>query len=465
MALPWSSEQRNITTPVTSDVGVSLAEFNGRLYATWKRGDDDNKVWCSSFDGHAWSLQMSVSRIETSAGTSLVYFQGALYAADKGPNHKDILYWTRFDGKSWENDKRMGDYNSTHGPTLVTFRGNLLMLCRLGKHDTIWYGLFDGTSWKRAVQTPFATSARLGAAVIGKGDRQVLVAVWRGVDADERLYYSIFDGSNWTRIQPVPGPTETTSAPALVTFRGRIYVAWRGNDQSIRYMSFDGHIWSPQYRLQGPKAGNCGPSLAVFRNQLVAAWIGEDLSIWWTQTGIRDSRDVHTMVQDMTLNVAPTPEPSHVPLTRERLALETIQRPVSGPPLTHVSSAPAAVASSRDYHHMEPHSRGPPPGNPVYYGPPSATNLGPPPMHPTYAAPHAQARQVPHTSHQVMHANAPPAGAHQRVQTRKESFVSELEHVAIQEAKRDVKSEVKRGIRTGISNISGSLFSSFGGSS
>jgi hypothetical protein len=481
MALPWSSEQHNITTPVTSDVGASLAEFNGRLYATWKASSGENKMCYSSFDGRSWSLQMPMGRFGTSSGASLVFHRGALYAAYKGPNRNEMLYWTRFDGKSWETDKRMGDYTSTAGPTLVTFRDGLSMLCKGSKHDNILHGFFDGSTWKKAFETPFTTSTRPGAAVLGEGDRQILVMVWKGVDVDGRLWYSTFDGVQWAPAQPVPGSTQTVDPPALTTFRGIVYVAWRGNDQSVQYTSFDGYNWSPEYRLRGPKAGNCGPSLGVFRNQLVATWVGEDSSIWWTQTGVGESRDVNTMVQDMTLKETTIPESTPSPLDRT----------ISGPPLSHVASAPAVVTPYGDHHHPPEGARyppegaryppegvryppegaryppqqyyGAPPNNPPYHGPPSMTHSGHQPVHPSYAAPHTQPRQAPHPSHQVTHARPPPPGASAHAHKKKESFISELEHDAKQEAKRDVKAEVKKGIRVGMSTLSGNLFSSFGG--
>lgn len=472
MALPWSSEQHNIITPVTSDVGVSLAEFNGRLYASWRATNGENKMVYSTFDGRSWSLQMPMGRFGTSTGASLAFHRGALYAAYKGPNRNEMLYWTRFDGKKWETDKRMGDYTSTAGPTLVTFHGNLLMLCKGSKHDNILYGLFDGSSWKTTDETPFCTSTRPSAAVIGDGHREILVVVWKGVDVGGQLWYSTFDGSNWAPVQPVPGSAQTIDPPALATFRGVIYVSWRGNDESIRYMSFDGYNWSPENRLHGPKAGNCGPSLAVFRGQLVAAWLGEDSSIWWTRTGVGESRDVNAMVEDMTLKEASYPDSLRIQSPRETPVPNTLERTISGPPLSHVASAPAAVPPYGDFHHPPEGPRyppqqyyGPPPINPHYHGPPPMTHSGPRPVHPSYAAPHAQPRPAPHAPHQVMHANTAPANANKHPHKKNESFISQVEHDAAQEAKRDVKAEVKKGIRVGISTLSGNLFSSFGGSS
>src|SRR5260370_29634904 len=73
--------------------------------------------------------------------------------------------------------------------------------------------------------------------------------------------------------------------PALATFNGRLYMAWKGAefDEGIYWNSFNGTNWAPQQKVSGA-ATSSGVSLADFNGKLYMAWKGmhADQGIYWS---------------------------------------------------------------------------------------------------------------------------------------------------------------------------------------
>jgi hypothetical protein len=83
------------------------------------------------------------------------------------------------------------------------------------------------------------------------------------------------DGVNWSPQAQAPSGATSTS-PALAAFNGKLYAAWKGedNDESL-YLSasIDGVNWSPQ--AQAPFGfTSTSPALAAFNSRLYASWKG-----------------------------------------------------------------------------------------------------------------------------------------------------------------------------------------------
>jgi kumamolisin len=112
-----------------------------------------------------------------------------------------------------------------------------------------------------------------------------LYMAWKGMEFDERIFWNTFNGASWTAQQQVPN-VATSSGVSLAVFNGKLYMAWKGMeaDQGIYWSSFDGTSWAPQQQIPGVGTST-GPRLAVFNNVLYAAWKGieGDQSLWWSR--------------------------------------------------------------------------------------------------------------------------------------------------------------------------------------
>jgi hypothetical protein len=287
--LSWEGTQQLIYSPVSSDIGPSLAVYNGRIYAGWKGSGGDQRMWCSNFDGTVWSQQTRLSNGESTVGPSLATFRGSLWAICKGSGNDRDLWYSSFDGTSWAGWRRTGG-GTNFGGALAVFHGVLYMVYGDRDNEGIWYRTFDGSSWCDFKAGPSAsvTGARPSLAVCNdsSGHGQKLVVAWRGLGEDETIYYSTFDGSSWTPKQPIPNAA-SNDGPALILFRNALYAAWRGpgEDERIYYSWFDGTLWVQPIPLATSFVGSMGPAMVVFNDQLYLAWKGRqgDSRIWWTR--------------------------------------------------------------------------------------------------------------------------------------------------------------------------------------
>lgn len=123
---------------------------------------------------------------------------------------------------------------------------------------------------------------------------------WKGGDGDGGIYWSAYDGAeSWSPQANVAG-VGTTSSPALVGYKGSLYMFWKGieGDSSAYYSYLDfanDPIWKPQQRIayiassvdgHVPHAiGTSGALCAAVRgNRILLSWkgAGQDSTIWFS---------------------------------------------------------------------------------------------------------------------------------------------------------------------------------------
>lgn len=186
----------------------------------------------------------------------LCEYEGSLWAIWKGMENDDRLFYSQWNGGGWVSQTTLTSANpgvaSTAGPAASSFGGRLFLAWR-GSHNT------------------------------ARGH-------W-GEDDDQRIWWMQYNGHNgandWFGPHPMgPGSFVSLYGPALATFRGGLYAAWRGGanlatgqeDYAIRIASTgnagsDGNApWSSPVLIPGAQSP-WGPSLAVAPNgQLFALW-------------------------------------------------------------------------------------------------------------------------------------------------------------------------------------------------
>ena len=208
---------------IASDNGPSLAVLNGVLFAAWKGGSGDQRIWWSSFDSttSTWVGQEPMpSPIGTSVAPALAAFNDGsgekLFAAWKGTGNDQSIYWSRFDGKIWQTGSGLVQepmpvgIATGIGPSLAEFNGLLY------------------AAWRGPVY-------------------DIETALDGGGPGDENLYYSSFDGNFWGTAQ---GPSSLPMSPSPNSIYGR---SW------------------------GPSLAAC--TLPNQRPKLFAAWKGSDLDV------------------------------------------------------------------------------------------------------------------------------------------------------------------------------------------
>ncbi|MFE2609427.1 hypothetical protein ACFXDI_40265 [Streptomyces mirabilis] len=108
-------------------------------------------------------------------------------------NDDDNLYWTHFDGTRWSPDTRFGSQKSSHGPALAGFGGKLYCAYKgAGRNNNLWWCTFNGAGWSGdQVFGTHRTDSNPALAVYGNAR----YSVYTGVGTTAR-YYAQFIGSN-----------------------------------------------------------------------------------------------------------------------------------------------------------------------------------------------------------------------------------------------------------------------------
>lgn len=105
-----------------------------------------------------------------------------------------------------------------------------------------------------------------------------LYMAWKGKDDDPRIFFSVFDGSRWSPQQFTSGDRGTSTAPALAAYKNKLYMVWKGKDDDPRlfFSVFDGNRWSPQQLTSHDRGTSAAPALATYGNKLFMVWKGKD---------------------------------------------------------------------------------------------------------------------------------------------------------------------------------------------
>ena len=276
---------------------IPIESLNGRLYQS-HRGNDNNIYTRSSTDGVNWTGWQQ-SGGQTNSAPALAAFNGRLYQSHRG-NDNNIYTRSSTDGVNWTGWQQSGGQTNS-APALAALNGKLYQSVRGTDNNiytrymvtelvfgsvTIDFGA-EGvwSSWQQSGgQT---TSAPALAAFNGR-----LYQSHRGTD--NNIYTrSSTDGVNWTGWQQSGG--QTTSAPALESVNGKLYQSFRGMDNNIytRYMVVKQNVqtigrvtidfgpeevWSSP--LQAGGSTPTAPSLASLNDKLYLTYQGLDNNIY-----------------------------------------------------------------------------------------------------------------------------------------------------------------------------------------
>jgi hypothetical protein len=146
-----------------------------------------------------------------------------------------------------------------------------------------------------AQPVPGVGTSAAPAAVIARDGKSVFLA-WKGLGNDQRIF--------WTQTRELapdsvtglytfsPSPQSeasdfcTTDGPALASFQGNVYMAWKGEagDHAIYWSRWDGASWQPQTKVQAETT--ISPALVATHDAIFLVFQGNsDKNLWWAMLG------------------------------------------------------------------------------------------------------------------------------------------------------------------------------------
>ncbi len=256
----------------TSTKKPVMEEFNGRLYQAVKAASSSNIYIRSTATGtfaDDWSAAPNGS---TSDEPSLATFNGRLYMAVKGNSSGKIYTKSMSAAGAW--DASWNESGGTSGGPIAmeVFDGKLYQAIKGQTSNNIYIrytsdGTFDGGAGENWAVVDGTTSKGVALETFdpGSGDRLYLAV--RGASSGEIYIRYTTDGvfsvgtpsENWSACNG-----NTSSAPALEAFGGRLFQVVKANSSNNMYYrySVDGSTWSYWILLSG--ATSEGAGLATF---------------------------------------------------------------------------------------------------------------------------------------------------------------------------------------------------------
>ena len=146
-----------------------------------------------------------------------------------------------------------------------------------------------------AQSVPGVGTSSAPAAVIAPDGKSVFLA-WKGLGNDQRIFWTqtrqLAPPPNTGQYTFSPSPQSeasdfcTTDGPALASFQGNVYMAWKGEagDHAIYWSRWDGASWQPQTKVQAET--RISPALVATHDAIFLVFQGNsDKNLWWAMLG------------------------------------------------------------------------------------------------------------------------------------------------------------------------------------
>jgi len=132
----------------------------------------------------------------------------------------------------------------------------------------------DSYEWRKAAQVAEAGTSAEPALATFKGN---VWMAWKG-ESDTRIFVASLDGSTWSKGEPVSG-IGTSAAPALAAVGSDLFLAWKGerDNQIFWAKSSDGKEWSKSAPVPDAKSDDA-PSLSAHKDVVYLGWKSESSS-------------------------------------------------------------------------------------------------------------------------------------------------------------------------------------------
>jgi hypothetical protein len=257
---------------------LAVEEKGGVLILAWKGPGNDQQLYWSSWNGHRWTRQQPIPGAHSSSHPALASYAGRLYCVYRGGDNDTKIFHSSFDLLGgWRTPGTSGMPNgprTSDGVALFAGR-ELHMVWKEADGVGLWAATLDiaTDSWvslnplkARSSHSPSiaglsgaaphtdpknpSPSGNVGGSVgvlpSAQADRFLLT--WKGA-TDTRIFQARFENNNWSSPVLIPG-VATLDSPAIAgDGHGRLWRVWRGAGEPDIWWSTSanaGDTWSPQ---------------------------------------------------------------------------------------------------------------------------------------------------------------------------------------------------------------------------
>jgi hypothetical protein len=236
-------------------------------------------------------IQVNGSDLQSTAGPAAAMYRDRLHMIYKGRSSNDLRVAIYDPGvRRWVSDRKIKDMAGGDGvdpqsdetPAVVQWHADLTIAWKKAKKDAIHTAMWNGSLWTGgqaiAIPSPGRTPATDHAPYLALyGDELVMVHKEKGSKDIHWERYHVATG--WTGGQKIavtdnpdaqyPG---TSSRPALVAYRGTLYLLYKGGEYDhLLQSTFDGTDWKGNRVIENPDwdrrlTGAVGPGADVFHD-------------------------------------------------------------------------------------------------------------------------------------------------------------------------------------------------------
>lgn len=223
-----------------------------------------------------------------------------LVAVWKAPQDESIHFSTfNCAEETWKKRSLKTSFGSKAGPAITSWgrSGAWAVWCGIYGDELLWRAPFDGSAQKPwgGGQRPdyFGMQTRHRPALVSFDGRLYLAWLSSAPETVDQILFSSCRDSDqdlgmWEKPISVHSHCHSSAAPSLATFKGRVYVTWRGKgkDQGVWLMLCvrpgETTLMEHPQRLEGASTTST-PSLAEWEGKLVLVWKGmnDDRRLWW----------------------------------------------------------------------------------------------------------------------------------------------------------------------------------------
>jgi len=169
-------------------------------------------------------------------------------------------------------------------PSIAALGNQLLAVWRSGgtlRYSTSHLGSRQWSSPNAMVVGGFAPHSSPVLASNETNGSTRIYALWKGAPPNQRAYLSWYDGDRWDTPRLLPY-IETDITPALTSFRGSLFIAWKiSSGQKLYWMRFDTNgnpLNEEPYEVCWRGESDTSPTLAEVGGTVYAAWKGKGSS-------------------------------------------------------------------------------------------------------------------------------------------------------------------------------------------
>lgn len=267
---------------VKTGTNPGLTPFQGNLWACWVDSSSPFHINVGKLTGATaaqtvnpqTSFSFITSLTDTSnLGCSLASFQGRLYVAFTGTNNA-ISIVSSIDGSNW--DRRVQSPNtSSASPQLAVF-GTKLYLVFTGTDGVVYIRGYDGNTTFNPQISLGQSPTTIGPAVAAYNNKIYVAIREQASNLIDLASMNIDANNNLINFSPFASlsGTSSLSAPALTSVNGLLDVGWRGLDSHMYVYGITGAGGSPVSVDSFSDITSAAPAISSINNQLVWAWSG-----------------------------------------------------------------------------------------------------------------------------------------------------------------------------------------------